>query len=59
METKFTDVKFMTAMDKHVVAIAWERFLKSGCSRFQFSKALYSHLIQHCSFIAHYDIDGF
>ena len=55
----FTDEKFMTAAEKHTVLKAWERFLKGGCKRSQFTKALYNHLIQHCSFIAHCNIDGF
>lgn len=53
------DVKFMTAKEKERVLRAWEGFLKSGCARAHFSKSLYHHLMQHCSFIAHYDINGF
>lgn len=53
------DAKFMTAVEKEKVLRSWERFLSSGCSKTQFSKALYQHLINHCSFIAHYNIDGF
>lgn len=53
------DVKFMTAVEKEKVLRAWERFLSSGCSKTQFSRKLYEHLINHCSFIAHYDIHGF
>ncbi|GAI61754.1 unnamed protein product [marine sediment metagenome] len=34
-------------------------FLKSGLVKGKFTKALYEHLINHCSFIAHYDIHGF
>jgi len=57
MELK--DVKFMTAQDKAKVLRQWERFLKNGLKWEQFHKALYEHLIQHCSFIAHYDRAGF
>jgi len=53
------DTKFMTAQEKDKVLRNWEGFLKSGCSRSQFTKALYEHLINHCSFIAHYNIQGF
>ncbi len=53
------DTKFMTAQEKEKVLRSWERFLKSGCSRTQFTKPLYTHLIMHCSFIAHYNIQGF
>lgn len=53
------DVRFMTAQQKEKVLRNWESFLQSGCSKNQFTKALYEHLINHCSFIAHYDIHGF
>jgi len=33
--------------------------LRSGLEKDKFTKALYEHLINHCSFIAHYDIHGF
>ena len=53
------DAKFMTAQEKEKVLRNWESFLSSGCSKTMFTKALYHHLINHCSFIAHYDINGF
>jgi len=53
------DVKFMTAVEKEKVLRSWTRFLESGCLKPQFTRALYGHLINHCSFIAHYDIHGF
>ena len=53
------DVQFMTAQEKEKVLRNWESFLKSGCAKDKFTKALYHHLIMHCSFIAHYDINGF
>ena len=53
------DVKFMTAKEKEKVLKQWEAFLKNGCIRLMFTKQLYHHLIMHCSFIAHYDINGF
>lgn len=49
----------MTAKEKVAVMNAWETFLKYGCQREHFTEALYHHLIQHCSFIAHYDRCGF
>ena len=55
----FTDTKFMTAKDKELTLKAWRTFLKHGCQRKHFTKRLYHHLIQHCSFIAHYSIHGF
>ena len=61
METnnQFKDVRFMTAADKKKVLRQWDRFLKSGFDARHFMKSLYHHLIQHCSFIAHYNLGGF
>lgn len=53
------DTKFMTAVEKERVLKQWETFLKYGCKPEHFTKPLYHHLIQHCSFIAHYDRAGF
>jgi hypothetical protein len=53
------DVQFMTAAEKMKVLQQWELFLKSGLNKDKFTKDLYHHLIQHCSFIAHYDLNGF
>lgn len=53
------DAKFMSAQEKERVLRQWERFIESGCVKKKFTKALYKHLINHCSFIAHYDIHGF
>ena len=53
------DSPFMTAAEKERVLRDWESFLKSGLGWDKFTKALYHHLIQHCSFIAHYDRQGF
>lgn len=55
----FTDAQFMTAQDKRKVLRAWVLFVRSGFKFTHFTKALYNHLIQHCSFIAHYDCGGF
>ena len=65
--TNFTDSPFMTAGEKHRVLAQWRRFLQTlardsddGDRPFQaFGQALYEHLIQHCSFIAHYNRLGF
>ena len=56
---EFRDVRFMSAAQKTTILRAWVRFLKSGLQFEQFTKALYNHLTQHCSFIAHYDRAGF
>lgn len=53
------DTQFMSAAEKERVLKQWERFLKGGLKQEQFDKALYQHLINHCSFIAHYDRAGF
>ena len=53
------DSKFMPAAEKKQVLKHWEMFLKSGLEKEHFTKPLYHHLIQNCSFIAHYDIHGF
>src|SRR4030042_1149531 len=53
------DSKFMSAAEKSKVLKHWEMFLRSGLEKDKFTKALYEHLINHCSFIAHYDIHGF
>ncbi|MBI2851274.1 MAG: hypothetical protein HYX80_09620 [Chloroflexi bacterium] len=53
------DSRFMPAAEKSKVLEQWERFLKSGLDKERFTKLLYHHLIQHCSFIAHFDIHGF
>lgn len=55
----FKTVKFMTAAEKEKVLKDWIRFIRGGCKFSQFTKALYNHLIQHCSFIAHYNRAGF
>lgn len=59
------DAQFMTATQKETVLRAWKRFVKAVATgtveqqRRAFTKALYNHLIQHCSFIAHYNLAGF
>ena len=55
----FRDQHFMTAAEKEKVLRAWIRFLKSVCAKTQFTEALYQHLSLHCSFIAHFDRNGF
>ena len=53
------DSKFMPAAEKTKVLKHWEMFLRGGMEKKYFIEALYKHLINHCSFIAHYDIHGF
>ena len=58
-KTAMKDVEFMTAAEKEKVLRQWKTFLKHGLQFKGFTKALYNHLIQHCSFIAHYNRQGF
>ncbi len=53
------DVEFMSASDKALTLKDWLRFIEKGCKPEHFTNRLYNHLIQHCSFIAHYDRGGF
>lgn len=53
------DTQFMSAVEKVRVLKQWETFLKYGCQEKHFLKALYKHLTLHCSFIAHYNRQGF
>lgn len=53
------DAEFMPVDQKRKVLKNWELFLKSGMKKEHFTEALYHHLINHCSFIAHYDRAGF
>jgi len=59
MTYQLSDGEFMSAREKGLVLKAWVRFLKRGLRFADFTKRLYGHLIQHCSFIAHYNRDGF
>jgi len=51
--------------EQQLVLKAWKRFVKAVLTGDQekmftaFTKRLYNHLIQHCSFIAHYNRHGF
>jgi hypothetical protein len=58
-EHHFRDVRFMTATEKRATLRAWIRFLKHDLVFASFSKRLYDHLVQHCSFIAHFNRIGF
>jgi hypothetical protein len=49
----------MSAAEKEKVLKDWHRFIESDFDRARFTKSLYDHLIQRCSFIAHYDQHGF
>lgn len=55
----FSDEQFMSADEKKKVLRAWQRFLKGGCKKSQFTEDLYHHLSLHCAFIAHYNRQGF
>lgn len=51
---EFQDGEFQSAAEKQKVLKAWVAFLKSGCAKEKFTKALYDHLHLHLPFIAHY-----
>ena len=53
------DAKFMSATEKEMVLKQWTTFVKNGFKFDHFTDRLYNHLIQHCSFIAHYNRLGF
>lgn len=59
MEPDFADSQFMTVEEKRLVLKQWRTFLKHGCQWRHFTKRLYKHLINHCSFIAHFNQGGF
>lgn len=59
MMIELKSTKFMNTEEKARVLKQWETFLKYGCQEKHFTKPLYHHLINHCSFIAHYDRAGF
>ena len=50
---------FMPADEKEKVLKDWQRFIESDFNKAKFTKRLYNQLIQHCSFIAHYNQGGF
>ncbi len=55
----FTDAQYMTAQQKRRVLGDWVRFFQSGMELKRFTKRLYQHLTLHCSFIAHFNRQGF
>ena len=59
MEHEYRDVQFMSAAEKSSTLRTWVRFLAHGLKFEHFTNGLYNHLIQHCSFIAHYNRAGF
>ena len=58
-DIELKDSEFMTVKEKKTVLRQWDRFLKGGMREKDFTKALYKHLINQCSFIAHFDQYGF
>jgi len=53
------DTKFMTAKVKELTLKQWRTFIRDGMQAKHFTKRIYDHLILHCSFIAHYNREGF
>jgi len=55
----FTDAQYMTAAQKRRVLGDWVCFFETGMELKRFTKRLYEHLTLHCSFIAHFNRQGF
>jgi len=55
----FKDVQFMSAREKELVLAQWKRFMERGFGFEHFTDRIYKHLTLHCSFIAHFDRNGF
>lgn len=71
----FKDVEFMTAKEKELVLKSWKNFLTKLLEYKEevyddygsnlptlyrsFTERLYTHIMQNCEFIAHYDRHGF
>lgn len=53
------DTQFMTAKDKELTLKQWRTFIREGMQAKHFTKRIYEHLSLHCSFIAHYNRQGF
>ncbi len=51
--------QFMSAEEKEIVLKHWQRFIAADFSKARFTKRPYGHLIQYCSFIAHYNQGAF
>lgn len=54
----FCDEPYLPASEKRLILASWNVFLKHGCQLAHFSQRLYRHLIQHCGFIAHFDLSA-
>ena len=57
-EPEFTDVKFMTAIEKKNAYANFKQVVDARDIS-KMNKTLYTHLNCHCGYIAHYDIHGF
>jgi hypothetical protein len=55
----FKDAQFMSAREKELVLAQWKRFMERGFGFEQFTDRIYKHLTLHCSFIAHFNRNGF
>jgi hypothetical protein len=55
----FKDVQFMSAKEKELVLAQWKRFMERGFGFEHFTDRIYKHLTLHCSFIAHFNRNGF
>jgi hypothetical protein len=56
---EFKDAQFMTVREKELVLAQWRRFVERGFNFEHFTDRLCKHLTLHCSFIAHFNRNGF
>lgn len=59
MNYELKDSEFLSAKEKALILKQWKRFIENGFRQEDFTKKLYDHLHLHCSFIAHFSINGF
>lgn len=57
-DSRFKSVQFMSKEEKAKVYRGWMKFISNGLKWDHFTNAIYEHL-HHCSFIAHYNRNGF
>jgi len=56
---KFESVNFMTDLEKAKIYVAFVKLLNNHFKHTLFKKNLYQHFINHCGFMAHYNLHGF
>ncbi len=59
MNFDLKDSEFLTAQEKALILKQWKRFIENDFRQEDFTKKIYDHLHLHCSFIAHFNREGF